>query len=188
MSDGPHKSLPMRRGWRRVAEYADNQTFDSEEVAMAVIHAVKQDCQADLSPEYISSLRAVFRVSENLLFKRDVQPELEALRGQAGSGMGSTLLELAIQKSAIEEPTPKSLERVLTDALTDRVARCARQVEEHYLRESAQPRANTVRGRIERASNRPAIENLARQILKPDGDGSSLPTLKRQGLDDGVKF
>lgn len=186
MSDGPHRSLPMRRGWKRVAEYADNLTFQSEEINGAVIHALEQDCHEELSPEYMVSLRAVFRVSENLLFERDVQSELEALRGQAGSGVGNTILEHAVQKSATCRPTPNTLVEILTDALTDRVARGARQVEEHYLRESKQPRANTVRARIERSSNRSAIEGLARQILNPDGDGSSLPTLKRQGLDDGV--
>lgn len=188
MSDGPHKSLPMHRAWRRVAEFADNQTFDAEQVDTAVIYALKQDCLSELSPEYISSLRVVFRVSENLLFEREVQAELEALRGQAGSGIGITILELAIQKSACDELTPISLEGVLADALTDRLARRARQVEEHYLREAEQPRANTVRARIERTSSRPAIEELARQISRPDGDAHSLPPLKRQGLDDGVKL
>lgn len=188
MSDGPHKSLPMHRAWRRVAEFADNQTFDAEQVDTAVIHALKQDCQAELSPDYISSLRDVFRVSENLLFERNIQAELEALRDRSGPGIGITVLELAIQMSASEKPTPNILESVVADALTDRLARCARQVEEHYLRKAAQPRANTVRATIERASNRPAMEELARQVLKPDGDAPSLPPVKRHGLDDGVRF
>jgi len=28
MSDGPHRSLEMRKGWKRVAESADNRAFE----------------------------------------------------------------------------------------------------------------------------------------------------------------
>lgn len=27
MSDGPHRSLPMRPDWKKLAEYADNKNF-----------------------------------------------------------------------------------------------------------------------------------------------------------------
>ncbi len=32
MSDGPHRSLPMRPGWKRVAERAYNPNFDPVQI------------------------------------------------------------------------------------------------------------------------------------------------------------
>jgi hypothetical protein len=66
MSDGPHKSLPMKRSWRRVAECADKRSFTVEEVARALAPALEQDCRDELRPEFVRSLRRV--VEEPSLF------------------------------------------------------------------------------------------------------------------------
>lgn len=42
MSDGPHRSLPMRPGWKKVAEYAANKT-SRDQVRDAVEAAVEKD-------------------------------------------------------------------------------------------------------------------------------------------------
>jgi hypothetical protein len=49
MSDGPHRSLPMRRGWKRVAERGDKRAYASEEVSEAIIVALEQDCRQEMS-------------------------------------------------------------------------------------------------------------------------------------------
>jgi len=36
MSDGPHRTLPMRRGWKRLAKRADKSAFNAEDVKDAV--------------------------------------------------------------------------------------------------------------------------------------------------------
>lgn len=42
MSDGPHRSLRMKRGWQRVAERADNGAFGVDEISNAVIPALER--------------------------------------------------------------------------------------------------------------------------------------------------
>jgi hypothetical protein len=189
MSDGPHRSLPMRRGWKRVAEWADNPAFEVGEVSNAIVPALDQDCKGEMSQEFLSRLCAVYHREETSLFKNNVAPELESLRHIAGPGIGHVVLELAIQMStdaASEHDIPL---KVITDALADRAARCARQVEEHYCRESSRGRAHKVRQGIEQAINTTGFDGLARQILKIESSGSSGRMSQRHdGIDDGVRF
>jgi hypothetical protein len=77
--------------------------------------------------------------------------------------------------------------KAMTDALFDHAARAARQVEEHYYRESTMPRAQNVRARIEQAVGDSPIETLARQVLRMDERRTNRPALQ-QGLDDGVRI
>jgi hypothetical protein len=186
MSDGPHRSLPMRSGWKRVAECGDNRAFAPEEISNAIIPALEQDCRDEIPPAFLDALCTAFREQEASLFKDQMGQQLEALRRTAGHGIGRTLLEHAIQvsesgKTGLDVPL-----KAMTDALTDRAARGARQVEEHYCRAADAPRAHDVRARIEEAIGTAAIDGLARRILKLDPGPSGRPRLKKQGLDDGV--
>ncbi len=185
MSDGPHRSLPMRLGWKRVAECGDNRAFAPDEVGHAIIPALEQDCRGELTPQFIDAFCALYRS----LFKDQLGPELEALRPVAGSGIGRVVLDHAMQLAACGETGVDAPVKAMTNALTDRAARGARQVEEHYCRESTEPRAQRVRARIEEAigNNGAAIDGLSRKILKIDSGPSAQPA-KQQGLDDGVRF
>lgn len=188
MSDGPHKSLPMSRGWKRVAECGDNRAFAPEEISSALIPALEQDCHSEIAPEFLNSIRSKFLAQEASLFKDQMRPQLEELRGTAGSGIGRVILEQAIRVAERGGHGTDCLVEAATNALTDRAARGARQVEEHYCREAGAPRAQKVRARIEEGIGGAAISGLARQILNLDPRPSSRPTLKQKGLDDGVKL
>ncbi len=185
MSDGPHKSLPMRPGWKRVAECGDNRAFAPEQVSQTIIPALEQDCRGEMTPQFIDSLGGLYRS----LFKDQLVPELEALRPAAGCGIGRIVLDNAIQLAASGETGVDAPVKAVTNALTDRAARGARQVEEHYFRKSNEPRAHGVRARIEQAigDSGAAIAGLSRKILKVDSGPPARP-IKQQGLDDGVKF
>lgn len=188
MSDGPHRSLPMRRRWKRVAECAENRTFEPEEIRNAIIPALEEDCRREISPEFLSALCGVCRDQEGSLFKDEEQRSLETLRGVAGSGIGSVVLDYAIRIVASGSTGLDILVKAVTDALRDRAARGARQVEEHYCRESTKSRAYRVRERIEQAISRVDIDGVARLVLNLDPGRFTRPPLKRQGLDDGVKL
>jgi hypothetical protein len=188
MSDGPHRSLPMRRGWKRVAECGDNRAFASEEISRAMIPALEQDCRSEIAPEFLDAISDVFRNQQPSLFKNPLAPQLAVLRPNAGYGIGRVLLEHAIQVAERGGTGAEGLVEATTNALTDRAARGARQVEEHYCRESTSPRAQKVRERIEDAIGGAGITGLARQVLKLDPRPSSPASLKQQGLDDGVRL
>ena len=71
MSDGPHKSLDMRRGWKRVAECGDNVGDDA--MVQIVKHCNGQDSGSyKFLPGETAATRTVLRSSTELM--------LEALR------------------------------------------------------------------------------------------------------------
>jgi hypothetical protein len=185
MSDGPHRSLPMRPRWKRVAECGDNDAFAPDEVSRALLPALEQDCRDEISPQFINSFRELYQS----LFKDHLVEELEALRPTAGCGIGGAVLDYAIQLAANDEEDFDAPTKAMTNALIDRAAKGARQVEEHYCRESTAPRGQGVRSRIEQAisDSAPAIEGLSRKILNLDSEPRAAAS-KQQGLDDGVKF
>jgi len=180
MSDGPHRSLPMPPGWKRVAERSANAAFSSDEISRAIIPALEQDCRAEMSSGFIDGVRT--------LFKDDVRPQLESLRGVAGCGIGRAFLDNVIQLSPSGAAEFNALAGAMTAALIDHAARGARQVEEHYCRESTASRAHNTRARIEKSIAESPIDSLARQILKLEVSGPARFALRQQGLDDGVRL
>ena len=54
MSDGPHRSLPMRPQWKRLAERAHNQAFSVEEAGDAIVDAVSQDWTKEMPRGFIA--------------------------------------------------------------------------------------------------------------------------------------
>src|SRR6266850_1284782 len=102
MSDGPHRSLPMRPAWRRVAERGDKRAFTLEEISQA------------LAPS---------------LFRDDVATRMEALRPQAGAGIGRAVLDNVGLLSAADADGFAVVQEALKAALIDRANRGARQVE-----------------------------------------------------------
>jgi hypothetical protein len=187
MSDGPHRSLPMRPGWRRVAESADNQAFESDEIRDAIAPALEQDCRGEMTPEFISSFKKVCTNQAASLFKDGLGPSLEALRKEAGSGMGRTVLDYAIKEASNGSDAGELPQRALKEALVGRAARGARQVEEHYCRKSTTPRANRVRERIEHGIGKTDIDGVVRRVLDPKAKPVTQAP-QRRGLDEGVKL
>jgi len=187
MSDGPHRSLPMRLGWKRVAECGDNRAFVSEEVSEAIVPALEQDCHAEMAEPFLDALWRAFCGREPALFEVSIGQELQALRQSAGPGIGRVILDHAILVADAGKSGKAGLLEAVRNGLTDRAARGARQVEEHYYRKSNTPRAQRVRARIEKAVGGAAIDGLARRLLKIE-HGPAIRVTMHQGLDDGVRF
>lgn len=185
MSDGPHRSLPMKRRWQSVAERADNHAFGVDEISAAMIPALESDCRDEISPAFVDRVRGVFEEQATLLFKVDVRERVEALGPEAGIGLERRFLENVVRMSSADTADLNALLKAMTAALAERVARCNRQVEEHYLRKSTASRANRVRERLEQAAAGAALEGLGRQILKLDNNRPARSSAKRDGLDEG---
>jgi hypothetical protein len=188
MSDGPHRSLPMRRGWKRVAEWADLPAFEITEIRDALIPALDDDCCQEVSRDFLECLQQSLRGPEGSASKNDVNTNLENLREKAGSGMGGVVLDYAIQIKVTEPKGSNIVLKAIENALTDRAARGSRQVEEHYCRESSKPRAGKVRDRIEKAISDADISGLALRVFNNEPRKAASRRPKRKGLDDGVKF
>lgn len=187
MSDGPHRSLPMRQGWKRVAERADNVNFEAEDVTKRIIPALEQDCTAEMTSEFVDDISRICRQLEGSLFRADLTAEVQALRPKAGCGIGQVFLDNLERLSNRDTANAAILVDAMKAALDSKGAACARSVEEHYYRKSTEPRARNVRARLEQAVGDAPTHDLARRILKLDEGRAERPTLKR-GLDEGVRL
>lgn len=187
MSDGPQRSLPMRQGWKRVAERSDNVNFDAEDLTKHVIPALEQDCRAEMTPDFVDNISRVCRQMEGSLFRPDLTVEVQALRPKAGSGIGQVFLDNLELLSNSDAANAAILVDAMKAALDSKGAACARSVEEHFYRKSTEPRARNVRTRLEQAVGDAPTHDLARRILKLDEGRTERPTLKR-GLDEGVRL
>jgi hypothetical protein len=189
MSDGPHKSLNMRRGWKKLAERAANHVFEPAEISNAVIPALVQDWRVETPAKLIRGITNVLEGQQTSLFTDQKLSQLEGLRPlAAGHSLGQVFLDCAIEVARNGGAGSDASVEAATNALAIRASCGARQVEEHYCRKSTTPHAQNVRGRIEEGIASASLDGLARQLLNLS-PGSTLPTLaKQQGLDDGVRL
>jgi hypothetical protein len=188
MSDGPHRSLPMRRPWKTVAECADNAAFEVEEIRGNIIPALENDCRREMRREFLDDLSRVCADQETALFKADIRPALEGLRRAANVGMEQLALDHAIRMAANGVSGRGVAEKAVSQALKDRGASGIKQVEEHFLRKSNMKRAHNVRDRMEQAVSGADTDSVARRLLDGRQKNAAPKPPKRQGLDDGVKL
>jgi len=188
MSDGPHRSLPLKRGWKHVAERADRDAFDADEISSAIVPALESDCRDESIGELARTIREVVEEQDQRLIKDNVQERIEALRPTAGFEIGQKFIDNVVPISADRVPKLLDLVNAMTAALADRAAKCGRSVEEHFLRNSTAPRARNARERIEQGIAGADLDALARKIMKIEPCGPKRSTLKRDGLDDGVRL
>ncbi len=187
MSDGPHRSLPMCRAWKRVARCADNPAFEVEEIRNVIVPALEQDCRQEVSRGFLEGFRNICRDQQTTLFKRDLRPSLEALKRTAGPGMERLIVDHAIYAAANGNTSSDIAEKAVARR-SGIAARNGRGVEEHFFRNSTERRAHRVRARIEEGVNGADMNAVARHILNGDAKKFVVKPSKRQGLDDGVKL
>lgn len=189
MSDGPFRSLPLRPCWKKVAEFAENPAFSTEEVCSALPPALVQDWKEDQVAEIAARVCSIFDDQQGSLFRQDRVTALEdLLASAAGSGLGQVLIDCAIRRAVGGASGDEGAALAVEDALRVWASRHTRPIEEHYCREWDAPRAREVRARIEEGFSGTAFEALARQLLGKEGGQLARAPLKQSGLDDGVQL
>ena len=188
MSDGPHRSLNMRPGWKKAAEYADKGAFAREDVRNASAEALTKDWRVDVPENLARSVSEIFG-GQNSLFRDQKASDLESLRRlHAGHSMAHVLIDCAVQVANRGQSGPDAAVEATANALAVWGARHARQIEEHYCRESTQHRAGKVRERLEGGISSVQHSALARLLLSLDGAAAPQKPQKKTGLDDGVSL
>lgn len=191
MSDGPHKSLPLRPKYKRVAERAYKHAFSIAEICEVAESALFGDANIEL--------RGIVRqlidiVSGSDLFSRDpaqIQRQLKELRVDPAvhplAASATECTEMAIRQGL---DGFAALEDGVSTALSERFNANGRTTEEHYLVERGNGASRFIRERMWNVST--AMEEsgsfvrIARSLL---GDRSVSVTripAARGGLDDGV--
>ena len=186
MSDGPHRSLPMRPAWRRVAHWADRQAFAPEEVSEALSLAVEQDCRQELRPEFLADLRRV--VEEPSLFHDGTNSRLDALKPNAGAGLERAVIDRLCFLTESEVAGLATLQAAVAMAAQDCANRRARQIEEHLLRRTSSSRARNACVRLQAAKDATNFTSLAARLFGIAPNPRAAAPAIHTGLDDGVRL
>ena len=189
MSDGPHRSLKMPHGWKKLAERADNEAYAPEEVCNALPAALEQDWRVEVPDRLFRQVWEIIGDNQSSLFG-DLQTErLEALRREAaGNNLGNVFLDYAILAAERGLSGDETLKEVVGKALLDRAARGARQVEEHYCRKSTELQAAHVRERIEAVVTHSNMAGIVGRLVGKDATKGPRRLAKQTGIDDGVRL
>lgn len=187
MSDGPHRTLPMRRCWKRLAESADNLSFTGDEVVANFELALEEQCRSGLEPGFSERLASAIRTPS--LFCALNTPAFAALdrRGESPF-VGRVLDHFAASFSPGDVSDGGKLRQAMEAATRDEASRYFRQIDEHYLREGSPGRARRVRRRLGEALERADFRAVADRVLGPSGPTRRSQGAKKSGLEDGVRL
>jgi hypothetical protein len=191
MSDGPHKTLNMTAGWKKLAERADQTAFEVEQVAEKVLPALEEGWRENGCDDLIRNIRTLMgEVRQTSFLANKKAAELEAARRDlsAGRGLRQLIVDHVIQALAKGQQGADALGQGIANALRERAARGALQVEEHYIRKSNEKRAANVRTRINDAVSRAPIDAFARHAAGLEAGAPTRQSQKQQELDDGVRL
>lgn len=191
MSDGPHKSLNMRPGWKKLAERADLAAFEPEQVAEKLMSALQDDYNEDGCNELVRGIKErIGDTRQASLLDENKAGELESARRElsAGHGLKRLILDSVIQAFATTSDGTVALQQGIQNAMAELAARGARQVEEHYHRKSNEEHAVNIRTRINQAIERAPIGDFSRRAAGLRSQVPIAKTQKQQNLDDGVSL
>jgi hypothetical protein len=158
----PHRSLPMRNGWRKLAERAANTNFESTEISEAIPIAIKDDWNAEGCDQTVRELRKILDDNrQGSLFGQEQEDRIDALKDVSAAGfpLRRMLIESIAQAAEDGQDAANAVQAGVERALAERIVRGALQVEEHYLR-SGDEAARTVGGRIGEGVARVSLKSL----------------------------
>lgn len=180
MSDGPHRSLPMRRHWKVVAERAAKAAYAPDDVCESLPYALKKD----ILEGPVREIREIMNADTLFPSMRDEQ--FNALRQNFQSAAAARLIDCAVVANADGLIGDAGSEAAVKNALEGTMRDALRGIEEHWLREGSR-RTGYVRTRLDAARHRTDCAALARDLLSAEAPSVERPaTLRRRsGIDEG---
>lgn len=186
MHDGPHRTLPLGRAWRRVFERAENQAFSEDEVRESLMRALASDCKKEVSSRFLQDLCEERGSGSGTLFPDSQSEKLSQLMAKTPlGGLERTILEhLSLRLTTI--PLSRSaVEYSVIDSLQERRDSRRRQAEEHYCQRGREDRSIRQCFRRFDAASHMDLRTIAIRLI--DGKTPvSDPSPIRDGIDDGV--
>lgn len=185
MSDGPHRTLSMRKGWKHLLKHAYRDASSDDDVLEALSQALLDDCREEIPHELRSALEnAIGQQKQAHLFEDDLATSLDDLRGLAsGYPLAQSFLDCAIDAANQSPRADLKLVDVLARALAERAVRGARQAEEHCKKKANATRAAGMRSRLDQAISQTSFSGIAAGVL---GNEAAHALKRHDGLDDGV--
>ena len=187
MSDGPHRSLPLRGLWKSVADRASKDAWSIEDVAEATSKALERD----LKEVPIQSIRKILGAGLELsLFAQNetaVLAELDRTRAECrGSAIGNAAIDGALHAVLEGDRGELACQRALQYALNQTLRSYSRSIEEHYQRKAGDRSARHMRDRLAAVGRSCDVDAIARRHGLSGGLAVRSPALaRRTGIDDG---
>ena len=187
MSDGPHRTLPMRPHWKQVAQRAHNTAYDQEELHESLQRALVRDWSADGPQALYPLFRSILEPVQAVLFNDDTIAQLERLRNRT---TGQPFAELFLDSTIIAVKNGHSSDNAIRvgahGAITARIDSVLRQIEEHYIRMNSAI-TSLVRHRIEGVLDSYSTSLTAIESYIPDRHHRRSSSRKTE-LDDGIRL
>lgn len=184
MSDGPLKSMKMRRHWRPFADRVENPARSLKEVCEALEHALKKDF-VEAPVEQVKNILGGGRKQASL-FPQERIAQLEKLRRECpGSTAAKALIDCAVEVVADGHGGEAAVKEALKNASESYTRDYFRGVEEHCQREGADS-ADVIRDRLQATRQACDYDAIASDLVageKPSGRSSGIE--KHSGIDDG---
>lgn len=182
MSDGPHRSLPLRPHWKTLARRAAKAAHSPDEVAEALPFALKRE----LLQAPLMAINDV--MCGDTLFPSIRIEQLEALRAKhPGSAPANLAIDCAVAVVASGLIGEAGVQAAIGAAVADTMQCALRATEEHYQREGSPRSSNFVRQRLDAARQQVDCGAIARELLSAGAPSRqravTLPT--RKGVDEG---
>lgn len=186
MSDGPHRSLPLRRAWKKVCEIADGRAHALEEVVEKIPAALAADAQGEIGEGLLKSLRRILMAEQPQLID-DAPQQVAALRSQAASVMEVDLVEAVSDALRDGMRGADAFQSGAEAVFEGRGEAVTRSVVEHYLRRTPQERAAHVEQRVTEALKQASgrIRDLATGLVTGVMKRALPKAVDRSGLEDG---
>ena len=187
MSDGPHKSLNMRRFWKEFARRAALAAHEPSEVCEALTPALLHDARE--IP--LEKAKEIFSVTDQAdLFSEDVMGRLDRLRHEcAGSSTGNAFIDSAQEAFQDGLRGERAIVRALLGALDETRRAAFQSIEEHWRRDGTVEATAYVRSRLNNAWDAFDANAVASVIFSGVPKrflGSTL--IKRDGVDEGPRL
>ena len=188
MSDGPHRSLPLSRRWKKVAECLDNGIVPIEDVCARVDAALLADFGA--VPEIaLTALRRVLCESDQGSLFAASNAEIENLRVLTdGSPLGGLIVDCAIGAVLSGKVGEAALASALSDASQEWMDRNCRGMDEHYQRKTGAVRASEFNSRVGDMQNSHSLPQVTQRLVAGGKAMVIKAPQKRTGIDQGVSL
>jgi hypothetical protein len=152
MSDGPHRSLPLKPAWKRLSERAAKAAFSPDEVCEMLPAALL----GELSNSLIDALRDIANGErQHLLFedhREMMAAKMEALRSDwCGSAPANRFIDAGQEALRQGLSGDQACEAALESTFRETARTGVRSIEEHYFREAGPKDARYVRTRLDNA-------------------------------------
>lgn len=188
MSDGPHRSLPLNRGWKKFAEHADNNAYSADDVCAALPSALEKDWKDEISQSLLNSIRDILGdTSQGSLLSDSKIEQLNMMRSAGvGNNFANTLIDCAEGAARQGLFGGQAVQHAITSALQERAYDGIRSVEEHYQRHNVSgQRILDIRARLESGVANCSLNDVATELSSKGKLSDGYKINKNTSLDDG---